>query len=199
MATAGAKKPKKRKAKPAAKKADGRSKRGKYQEWLTEDGLLKLAAWSRDGLTREQIAHNVGCSLSTLKDWCNKYPAISAAISRAREVTDIIAENSLYKTANGYTVRLAKTFKLKKIVFNEETGRKISEEEYLQEGYEEVHIPANVQAQKFWLINRKPDVWKDKPTEHEGSSGGDVWEVVFDVDEEEEHAETTAADSETES
>lgn len=199
MATAGAKKPKKRKAKPAAKKADGRSKRGKYQEWLTEDGLLKLAAWSRDGLTREQIAHNVGCSLSTLKDWCNKYPAISAAISRAREVTDIIAENSLYKTVNGYTVRLAKTFKLKKIVFNEETGRKISEEEYLQEGYEEVHIPANVQAQKFWLINRKPDVWKDKHTEHEGSSGGDVWEVVFDVDEEEEHAETTAAASETES
>lgn len=189
---------KKRKRKPQPKqKPDGRSKRGKYQEWLTEDGLLKLAAWSRDGLTREQIAHNVGCSLSTLKDWCNKYPAISAAISRAREVTDIIAENSLYKTANGYTVRLAKTFKLKKIVFNEETGRKISEEEYLQEGYEEVHIPANVQAQKFWLINRKPEDWKEKPEGNDHDGGGTSIEVVF-TGLEEENAEDTDQTSEAE-
>lgn len=183
--TAAKKASKKRKAKPAAKKADGRSKRGKYDEWLKEDGLLKIEAWARDGLTKEQIAHNMGCSLSTLKDWCNKYPTISAAISRGREVTDIIVENSLYKLANGYTVQLKKTFKLKKITFNEETGRKISEEEYLKEGIEEVHIPANVQAQQFWLKNRKPDVWREKPSEHDSDGGRDTWEIVFDVDEEE--------------
>jgi hypothetical protein len=183
--TAAKKAPKKRKAKPAAKKADGRSKRGKYDEWLKEDGLLKIEAWARDGLTKEQIAHNMGCSLSTLKDWCNKYPTISAAISRGREVTDIIVENSLYKLANGYTVQLKKTFKLKKVTFNEETGRKISEEEYLKEGIEEVHIPANVQAQQFWLKNRKPEVWREKPSEHDGDGGRDTWDIVFDVDEEE--------------
>ncbi|MBE5775279.1 MAG: helix-turn-helix domain-containing protein, partial [Clostridiales bacterium] len=40
--------------------------KGKYEYWLTPDGLLLLEAWARDGLTMEQIAHNCGCSLSTL-------------------------------------------------------------------------------------------------------------------------------------
>ena len=189
---------KKRKTKTDVQ-TDGRSKKGKYQDWQTEDGLLKIEAWARDGLTKEQIAHNIGCSLSTLKDWCNKYPTISAAISRGREVTDIIVENSLFKSANGYTVQLKKTFKLKKINYNEETGRKISEEEYLKEGVEEVHIPANVQAQQFWLKNRKPEVWREKPNEHDGNGGRDTWEVVFDVDEEEEDGEKTTEASASES
>lgn len=189
--------PKKRKPRQAPKR-DGRSKRGKYEEWLTEDGLLKLAAWSRDGLTKEQIAHNCGCSLSTLKEWCKKYPAISTALSRAREVTDIIVENSTYKSANGYTVRLAKTFKLKSVEFDPNTGRKVREREYLEEGFEEVHIPANVQAQQFWLKNRKPDVWKAKPDEQDERNGGTSIEIMFDVDEEEEHGESPdpAAESE---
>lgn len=192
---AAAKKPKAKKTtrKPAAKKPDGRSKRGKYEEWLTENGLLKIEAWSRDGLTKEQVAHNIGCSLSTLKDWCNKYPPISAALSRGREVADIIVENSLYKTCNGYTVKLTKTYKLKKVEFDENTGRKIREEEYLAEGFEEVHIPANEKAQEFWLKNRKPDVWRDKPAEKD-DDGRVVWEVRFAEDEEDEEDGGTTAD-----
>ena len=34
--------------------------RGKYHDWLTSEGLLKLEAWARDGLTDEQIAKNIG-------------------------------------------------------------------------------------------------------------------------------------------
>ena len=189
---------KKRKRKPQPKqKPDGRSKRGKYEEWLTEDGLLKLEAWARNGLTQEELAHNCGCSLSTFKTWCKKYPPISQAISRAREVTDIIVENSLYKSANGYTVRLAKTFKLKRVEFDPETGRKTMEREYLEEGYEEQHIPANVQAQKFWLINRKPEDWKEKPEENDHDGGGTSIEVVF-TGLEEENAEDTDQASEAE-
>ena len=40
--------------------------KGKYQEWLTEDGLTKLEAWARDGLTDEQIAKNIGIKRPTL-------------------------------------------------------------------------------------------------------------------------------------
>ena len=32
---------------------------GKYQEWLEPEGLLKIEGWARDGLTDEQIAHNM--------------------------------------------------------------------------------------------------------------------------------------------
>lgn len=178
---------KKRKTKQA--KPDGRSKRGKYEQWLTEDGLLRLGAWARDGLTQAEIAHNCGCSLSTLKEWMKKYPAISEALSRAREVADIIVENALFKSAQGYTVELKKTFKLKEVKYDPATGRKTAEREYLETGIEEVHIPANEKAQEFWLKNRKPDVWKDKQAEAD-RDGADVVEVIFDVDEEEENAES---------
>lgn len=183
MPTAGKKAPKKRKPKQPAKKPDGRSKRGKYEKWLTEEGLQILSGWSRNGLSYEQIAKNCGCSLSTLKDWREKYPPISEALSRAREEADIIVENSLFKTANGYTVKVGKWFKLKRVEYDKETGRKVLEQEYLEERQEDVHIPANERAQEFWLRNRKPDVWRDKPAEKEDAVNS--VEVVFDVDEEE--------------
>lgn len=186
-----------KRAKEKPKKPDGRSKRGKYEEWLTEDGLLKLEAWARNGLTQKQIAHNCGCSLSTLKDWCNKYPAISAAITRTREVADIIVENSLFKTANGYTIKVNKFFKLKRVEYDPETGKKLLEQEYLEERFEDLHVPANERAQEFWLRNRKPDVWRDKPTEKTDTETNSI-EVVFDVDEEDE-ADGESADPTAES
>lgn len=45
----------------------------KYKEWLTKEGLIKIEGWARDGLTDEQIAHNIGISRKTLSDWKNKY------------------------------------------------------------------------------------------------------------------------------
>ena len=33
--------------------------KGKYEYWLTQEGLLELEGWARDGLTDEQIAYNM--------------------------------------------------------------------------------------------------------------------------------------------
>ena len=43
--------------------------KGKYQQWLEPDSLIKLEGWARDGLTDEQIAHNMGINVSTLYVW----------------------------------------------------------------------------------------------------------------------------------
>ena len=48
--------------------------KGKYQEWLEPDGLLLLEGWARDGLSDEQIAHNMGIVTSTLYDWKKSTP-----------------------------------------------------------------------------------------------------------------------------
>ena len=56
--------------------------KGKYEYWLTPDGLLLLEAWARDGLTDEQIAHNLNITPSTYYEWKKKYPEISEAIKR---------------------------------------------------------------------------------------------------------------------
>ena len=73
--------------------------KGKYQKWLEPDGLILLEGWARDGLTDEQIARNMGVAYSTLKDWKNKYLAISAALKKGKEVVDFEVENALYNSA----------------------------------------------------------------------------------------------------
>jgi hypothetical protein len=77
--------------------------KGKYEQWLTHEGLLRLESWARDGLTNEQIAHNIGINTKTLWDWCVKYDPICNALKRGKDVVDIQVENALLKRALGYT------------------------------------------------------------------------------------------------
>ena len=77
--------------------------KGKYEQWLTKEGLLQLEAWARNGLTDEQIAANIGCACSTLYDWKGKYSEISEALKRGKDIVDIQVENALLKRALGYS------------------------------------------------------------------------------------------------
>lgn len=69
--------------------------KGKYEQWLTPEGLLKLEGWAREGLTEEQITHNMGISRETLSQWKKKYPDISDTLKRGKEVVDLQVESSL--------------------------------------------------------------------------------------------------------
>lgn len=79
--------------------------KGKYEYWLTPEGLLKLDAWARDGLTDEQISENIGINPATLYDWKKRYPEISETLKKGKEVVDIQVENALLKRALGYTIK----------------------------------------------------------------------------------------------
>lgn len=76
--------------------------KGKYEYWLTPEGLLKLEGWARDGLTEEQIASNMGIAVSTLNNWKNSYVEILESIKKGKEVVDRQVENALLKRALGY-------------------------------------------------------------------------------------------------
>ena len=95
----------------------------KYTEWLTEDGLLMIEGWARDGLTDEQIAGNMGISTGRLYEWKKSYHEINEALKRGKAPVDIQVENALLKKALG----------------------------------------GDVTAMIFWLKNRKPKQWRDKP------------------------------------
>lgn len=97
----------------------------KYNYWLTSEGLTLLEGWARDGLTDEQIAHNMGIAVSTLYEWKNKFSEISDTLKKGKEVVDYQIENALRDSA----------------------------------------LSGNVTAQIFWLKNRRPDKWRDKPVE----------------------------------
>lgn len=134
--------------------------KGKYQKWLTPDGQTLLQAWARDGLTDEQLAHNMGIVPSTLYAWKKKHSEISEALSRGKEIVDVEVENDLLKKSHGYNAKIRKTFKVKEVYYDEDGHR--CEKEHLEEGIDEVHVPADTQAITFWLKNRRPDKWRDK-------------------------------------
>ena len=146
--------------------------KGKYKEWLTEESLLRLEAWARDGLTDEQIADNIGIRRETLYDWKKKYPHISNALKRGKDVVDIQVENALLNKAQGITKTLIKPIKIKTVTY--ENGKRVKEEEHIEYAEEEVFVPPDTVAQIFWLKNRKPNTWKDKPVDNEGQQDNTV-------------------------
>lgn len=127
----------------------------KYAEWLEDDNLILLEGWARDGLTDEQIAHNMGIAWSTLKEWKKRFPAFSAALKKSKEVADRAVENALYKSACGYDYQEV----TKERRFNKATGQY----EMIVTKTKTVHVQPSQTAQIFWLKNRKRDVWGDKP------------------------------------
>ena len=121
--------------------------KGKYQRWLTPDGLTLLEGWARDGLTEVQIARKMRIGERTLTDWKTRFPAILAALKKGKEVVDIEVENALLKRALGYEYT-------ETMVEESEDGFKTRRTKKF--------IPPDVTAQIFWLKNRRPEVWREK-------------------------------------
>ena len=142
--------------------------KGKYQEWLEPEKLILLEGWARDGLTNEQIAHNMGISRETLNKWKNLYSDISDALKKGKEVADRLVENALLKKATGEVRTVKKPIKIKEVLY--EDGKRISEKEHIEYAEEEIYIPPDTTAQIFWLKNRKPEEWRDKRIVDDGSS-----------------------------
>ena len=132
-------------------------------EWATESNLLRLEGWARDGLTDEQIAWNMGIAERTFTMWKERFPAIVAALKKGKAPADIVVENALYKSATGYYVTIKKPIKVK--TKRQLAGKGTIEEEKIEFVEDEMYIPPNPTAQIFWLKNRKPQVWRDRPTE----------------------------------
>lgn len=73
---------------------------GKYQQWLTPEGLIRLRGWAMDGLDDEQIARDkVGVSRQTLYNWRKKYEEIDEALRMGKDVADRQVENALFNAA----------------------------------------------------------------------------------------------------
>lgn len=73
--------------------------KGKYEEWLTAEGLILLEGWARDGLTDKQIAKNMRITEQTLKVWKKKYSSLSESLKKGKAVIDYEVENALLQSA----------------------------------------------------------------------------------------------------
>lgn len=116
----------------------------KYTYWLTDEGLLLISGWARDGLTDKQIASNIGINETTLNRWKKDHLPIMQVLKESKEIADRQVENALHKTALGFYYE-------EDMVTNQ--GDVVRVKKYSK---------PNTTAQIFWLKNRKPADWRDK-------------------------------------
>ena len=152
--------------------------KGKFAEWITDDGLLRIQSWARDGLTDEQIAHNMGIRPATIYDWIKRFPQISDALKKGKAPVDAEVENALLKRALGFTYEETTT-DIEQIPTSrlDEDGNPIIREIIHTKTVTKTALP-DTTAQIFWLKNRRPDRWRDK---QDVSVNSEPVRIVIDV------------------
>lgn len=130
----------------------GKVNESKVDYWLTDDGLILIEAWARDGYLLDDIAQRMGIERQTLYTWRKKYPEIARALNTGKELIDYKVENALLKAALGYTTKEIKVTLGKKMLNGE--VYEVLKETTTRE------IAPNVTACMAWLNNRKHDQWK---------------------------------------
>lgn len=132
---------------------------GRPSKW--HDGFVRMVEkYVLIGSIDEGIADLLGVTETTLNEWKSKsHPELTLAIKRARKNADQDVINALRHRALGYSHRAVK-------IFNDE-GRAMTVP------YTE-HYPPSEIAAFFWLKNRDPDNWRDKPLDSGGESPNDL-------------------------
>lgn len=158
------------------KKAVRKSKarRARLEMWVRPEKIALLNHFAREGMLNEEIAKSIGISPSTLYEWKRKNPEIAEALQAGAQEADAVVEGALYKRATGYTyveteVETSTKLDKKGNPYNTTTTREVTK-----------HVIADVQAQVFWLKNRRPDLWRDKVVQE---LGGDVEQHITVSDE----------------
>ena len=120
------------------------------------------------GYTDKQLADFFEVNESTITRWKQKYPEFRTSIKKGKVVADAQVVDSLYNRA---------------------LGMEVEEVEVRGDGDDEIkrvikkYIPPDTTAQIFWLKNRQPELWRDKPTvENSAQEAVPVQIVVQTVD-----------------
>lgn len=121
------------------------------------------------GKTDEGIAHELGVSITTLRNWRESHPELHIAIQGGRDHWSTTAvEDSLIKRALGYEYKEVAVQKVKgKPVCTTVTKR---------------HMPPDSRAAQFVLTNRAPERWRQRQeVEHKGEVSLTVPDAVQSV------------------
>lgn len=132
----------------------------KFEKWISTEGLLQVAAWARNGLSERDIAQNMDIAYSTFNDWKKKFPELSEALKRNKEIADIIVENALYANATGYDYEEQVSATKKEVFYKD--GKREKEVVTPVALTLKRHKPPETTAQIYWLKNRIPKDWRDK-------------------------------------
>ena len=148
----------------------------KSNEEKIYENMKSLEEWALAGISQKEMARMLDMSYSHFRELKSKIPALSALLKKsadflkaekAKQVENV--EKTLYERCMGYSADVKKHYKLKKPMKNEdgtlvfdESGKVITEE-VLEEVTETQHVPADVSAIKFFLMNKARKDWQNDP------------------------------------
>lgn len=113
--------------------------------------LEEIKDWCRNGATDEEIAKRLGISRDSFYQYKKEFSDFSDTLKETKEIVDAQVENALLKRALGYEYKEV----TKKVVDGELKVTKVITKQ----------VVPDTTAQIFWLKNRRPDKWRDKPAE----------------------------------
>lgn len=98
------------------------------------------------GADQARLAEFFGCHLNTITNWKKDYPDFADAIFRGGVRADAEIAHALYHRAKGYE--------------HPDVEIKVVDKEIVEVPLIK-HYPPDTHAAKMWLMNRRPDKWKD--------------------------------------
>lgn len=99
------------------------------------------------GATDMDLARWFEVDERTIRRWRVEHPEFAAACKLGKDPADDRVERSLYHRAVGYTYEAEKIYC---------EGGKVTRVPYIE------HVPPDAWSAFKWLINRRPDTWRDK-------------------------------------
>lgn len=140
----------------------------KTAEEKVMENLEIIEKWALEGVPQKEICKYLNIGYSTFGKIKRENIALlavlekSATYKRNREKEkNKNVEKSLYERATGYNYEIIENIKVKASGYDE-NGKKWEKEEIIEKP-KKVHVPADIQAAKFYLLNRARKNWKDNP------------------------------------
>lgn len=136
------------------------NRKSKYEEYILPN-LELIKSWVRDGISEENISKKLNIAYSTFRVYKNREEALSAALKKGKEIYDNEVVDALHRNTLGGVVGLKKAVKLKEKIYDK--GKLVKEKEVIQMVTEEIYVKPDTLAQIYWLNNRRPEQWRNKP------------------------------------
>lgn len=127
--------------------------------------LNEIEDWVRNGATDEDVRKKLGISESTFYEYKKEFSEFSESLKKSKDYVDAQVESALLKRALGYDYQ--------------ETTQEITADGKKHIKKITKHAFPDPVAAIFWLKNRRPDKWREKPAEQrdDGKDDGIVIEI----------------------
>ena len=141
---------------------------GKTSEEKILENLKTIEKWALQGMPEREMAECLEVGYSTFRKIKSENTAVLALLKQSAKARRDIdkkrvknVERSLYERAKGYEYETTENIKVKSSGYDE-NGKKWEREEVVEKP-KIVHVPAEIQAAKFYLLNKSKKDWKENP------------------------------------